>query len=287
MLVADFGRAALTALIPVVHAVGGPTLIVLLLVIGPIRARDRRLWGRVARGVATGRSPRRPIRWAHPHRWHRADGGGRRPVGYSGLISGAECAALHRRARGGIGLGRGHAASGRPYAGPHARQGHEPVANDRRRRSVTRLPARGRAPGAPRRDGNPRDLGSAASRDRRRVLVAALAARRADDPVLTSRGSLVRRTWPTVILTGCRLGQLVERGPVSRPGKPLTNADHHPYERQVAAVERIVGEFRSMAAAADHDARVDALLHLGYQLNPPKNGPPSRESADPPERGRV
>jgi MFS family permease len=36
MLVADFGRAAMTALIPVVHAVGGPTLIVLLLVIGPI-----------------------------------------------------------------------------------------------------------------------------------------------------------------------------------------------------------------------------------------------------------
>ena len=36
MLVADFGRAVLTALIPVVHALGGPTLIVLLLVIGPI-----------------------------------------------------------------------------------------------------------------------------------------------------------------------------------------------------------------------------------------------------------
>ncbi len=86
------------------------------------------------------------------------------------------------------------------------------------------------------------------------------------------------KTWlqhlPQMLADYKHYSRMVERGPWAMPGRPLTDADHHLYERQAAALDAVTAEFQRMARAADHDARVATLTEMGnIPLKAPKERP--------------
>jgi hypothetical protein len=58
------------------------------------------------------------------------------------------------------------------------------------------------------------------------------------------------KTWkqhlPQMLVDFEHYSRMVERGPTAMPGRPLTDADHHMYERQLAALDAVNAEFQRM-----------------------------------------